>query len=244
MELILISLFAWILTILAPCVLPLLPIILAWSLEDKKIKTSIQIILWLSLSIFVFSILLKATTYFINIPDYFWKSISWIILIFFWIITIFPNLWKKITSKSKIDEKTNEIFSKSTQSNSKFKNYLIWISLWPIFSSCSPTYSLILAVIFPNSIIMWSIYLIFYILWLALMLFLISIFWQKLVKKLKFFSNPNWYFKKALWIIFLIIWIFIITWIDKKIESKILENWNFDITQFEQRFLENIENEF
>jgi len=54
------------LTILAPCVLPLLPVILGASVEDSKDKWRPYIIIAaLSVSIIIFSLLLKATTLFI-----------------------------------------------------------------------------------------------------------------------------------------------------------------------------------
>lgn len=241
MELFIISFISWVLTILAPCILPLLPIILAGSSENNSKKTSLEIILWLSISVFIFSVILKTTTLFINLPNTFWASFSGLILIFLWVITIFPNLWKKISMILKLDEKTNTNFNQTINSNSKFKNYLIWASLWPVFSSCSPSYWLILAVILPNNFAIWSLYLISYILWLAFILLLIALFWQKMIQKLKFFSNPNWSFKKILWVIFLLIWLLIFTWLDKKIEAKIIENWYFDTINFENNLLKKID---
>lgn len=141
----------------------------------------------------------------------------------------------------KLDEKTNSNFNQTINSNSRFKNYLVWASLWPVFSSCSPTYWLILAVILPNNFAIWSLYLISYILWLAFILLLISLFWQKMIQKLKFFSNPNWSFKKILWVIFLLIWLLIFTWLDKKFEAKIIENWYFDTINFENNLLKKID---
>lgn len=141
----------------------------------------------------------------------------------------------------KLDQKTNSKFNESLNSNSKLKNYFIWASLWPVFSSCSPTYWLILAVILPNNFAVWSLYLISYILWLAFVLLLISLFWQKMIQKLRFISNPNGNFKKFLWVIFLIIWLFIFTGLDKKFEAKIIENWYFDTIDFENNLIKKID---
>jgi hypothetical protein len=89
------------------------------------------------------------------------------------------------------------------------KYIFIWLALWPVFSSCSPTYALILAVILPQNFILWLIYLFIYIVWLLSMLFLISILGTRLTKKLRFVANPNGLFKKILWIIFIVMWILI-----------------------------------
>jgi len=240
MTLLIISFFAWVLTILAPCVLPLLPIILWASATDAKDKYRPYIIiasLWFS--IIVFSLLLKASTIFIWIDPIVWKIFSWAILIIFWIITIFPNLWKDFSTKIWFSDKSNKKLSSSWQKKWILWSVLIWFSLGPVFSSCSPTYAIILAVILPVSFIVWLLNLFAYVLWLSAILLIIAIFWQKFISKVKWASSPDWVFKKILWIIFLLVWLAIITGYDKKIESKIIDSWYFDITQIEQSILDN-----
>ena len=150
MSLLIVSFLAGVLTILAPCVLPLLPIILWSSIEDSSDKWRPYIIIAsLSFSIIVFSLLLKASTIFIWVDPIVWKLFSWIILIAFWIITIFPNLWKNISMKLWLSDKSNKKLNESSWKKWIIWTILVWFSLWPVFSSCSPTYSVILAVIIP-----------------------------------------------------------------------------------------------
>lgn len=82
MSLLLISFIAGILTILAPCVLPVLPVILAGSLTEKKWWYPYLVTLSLAVSIVLFTVLLKASTVLIDIPNSFWKYVSGGILIF------------------------------------------------------------------------------------------------------------------------------------------------------------------
>lgn len=239
MTLLIVSFLAWILTILAPCVLPLLPVILwAWAVDTEDKKRPYVIILSLSISIIIFSLLLKASTIFIWVDPIIWKLFSWMILILFWIITIFPNLWKNISMKLWFSEKSNENLWKSAKKKWIFWSIMVWMSLWPVFSSCSPTYAIILAIILPISFFTGLLNLFFYVLWLWLVLLLISLLWQKFISKVKYISSPDWKFKKFLWILFLAIWISIITWFDKNIEAKILNSWYFDVTQLEQNILD------
>lgn len=240
MALIIVSFLAWVLTILAPCVLPLLPIILWTSLENSKDKYKPYVIISsLLVSVIVFSILLKATTLFLWVDPIIWKIISWTILIFFWLITIFWNFWKKISWPLSL--KSNEGLTKSSWKKWVLWNILVWASLWPVFSSCSPTYAIVLAVILPVSFFVWLINLIAYAIWLWVMLLLIALLWQKFIWNLKWVSNPNWIFKKFLWAVFVLVWLAIITGYDKAIETKILDSWYFDITAIEQKLLDNIE---
>lgn len=76
MTLFLASFLAGILTILAPCVLPVLPVVLAGSLSEKQKWYPYLVILSLALSVVLFTVVLKASTVFIDIPQSFWKYLS------------------------------------------------------------------------------------------------------------------------------------------------------------------------
>lgn len=239
MTLLIVSFLAWVLTILAPCVLPLLPVILWASAKDSSDKYRPYIIIAsLIVSIVLFSLLLKASTIFIWVDPIVWKLFSWVILIIFWIITIFPDLWKGISTKLWFTQKSNENLSKSASKNGFFWSVMVWISLWPVFSSCSPTYAVILAVILPASFFVWVLNLFAYALWLGVMLLAIALLWQKFISKAKWAADPKSAFKKILWVLFLLVWIAIIIWFDKKIETKILDSWYFDVTSIEQKILD------
>jgi len=82
---------------------------------------------------------------------------------------------------------------------------------------------------------------VFYVLGLSSVLFLISVLGQKVVWKFRGFADPNWIFKKILWLLFVIIWIFIIFWIDKIIEWNLAWSWFVEwLINFEQSFLDKI----
>ena len=87
------SLLAGMLTILAPCVLPILPVILAGSITEKQRWYPYLVTASLTLSIVLFTVLLKASTLFIDIPGKFWKYLSATILIVLGLIYIFPYAW-------------------------------------------------------------------------------------------------------------------------------------------------------
>ena len=239
MSLLIVSFLAWILTILAPCVLPLLPVILwAWAADSSDKYRPYIIIASLSMSIILFSLLLKASTVFIWVDPIVWKLFSWIILILFWIITIFPNLWKNLSTKLWFSDKSNKKLWESANKKGIMWSVMVWLSLWPVFSSCSPTYAIILAVILPVSFLTGILNLFAYVLWLWIVLLLIALLGQKFISKTKWASSPNSIFKKIMWILFLIIWLAIITWYDKVVETAILNSWYFDVTEIEQQILD------
>lgn len=95
----LVAFIAGMLTILAPCVLPVLPVILAGSLGEKKSWYPFLVTASLAISIVLFTILLKASTLLIDIPPNFWSSLSGIILIFLGLVYVFPHAWTWLASK-------------------------------------------------------------------------------------------------------------------------------------------------
>ena len=236
MTLIIISFFAWILTILAPCVLPLLPVILGASAGAGENKSKPYIIIAsLSVSIIIFTMLVQATTLLSWIDTKNLTKFSGLIIIFFWIISIFPNLWKQITTKLWLSDGSNKLLWKASQKDGKAGSIFMGMALGPVFTSCSPTYGIILSIIIAWDYASGLINLTSYTLWLAVILLAIALLWQKFVNKLKFVSDPNGKFKKILWVIFLIVWIAIITGLDKQLEIYLISElgW-FGALDFEQ----------
>ena len=241
MTLLVIAFLSGVLTVLAPCVLPLLPIVMGASAEDGNNKKIPLIIIGsLSVSIILFSLILKASTVLIGVPPSFWKAFSWGMIIALGIITIFPNLWKNLSTKLGFSSKSNQLLNKSNTKKWNAKYALMWFALGPVFSSCSPTYALILAIILPAGFVFGLLALISYTLWLAVILFAIAIFGQKLIKNLAWASNPNGLFKKILWVIFILVWVTIMTGYDKKIEAAMLEAGFLNTTTFEQNIIDEL----
>jgi len=191
---------------LAPCVLPLLPMILGASIDDAKNKYAPYIVIAsLSASILVFSILLKATTLLIDLPIDFWKIFSGVLIIVMGIITLFPNIWKSVSMKFKLSDNSNKALASSANKSGNMKNILIGFSLGPVFSSCSPTYAVILAIVLPSSLLFGLAALVAYIAGLAAVLLAIAIFGQKFIKNVKWIADPNGLFKKILGIVFILV---------------------------------------
>ena len=121
------------------------------------------------------------------------------------------------------------------------KNILIGFSLGPVFSSCSPTYAIILAIVLPSSLLFGFAALVAYILGLAAVLLAIAIFGQKFIKNVKWIADPNGWFKKILGIVFILVGVAIMSGYDKKIEAAILDAGWIDTTTFEQSIVDTID---
>jgi cytochrome c-type biogenesis protein len=235
MTLLLASFLAGILTILAPCVLPVLPVILAGSLSEKKRWYPYVVVFSLAISIVVFTGILKVSTLLIDVPQSFWKYLSGWIVLLLGIITLFPSLWARIVEKFRLSRTQSGLQNAQDIDNSFLRAIVTGSVLGPVFSTCSPTYTLLLATVFPVSFLAWIGYIFVYALGLSCIMLLIVMFGRNLVKKLWILADERWIFKKMLGWVFIVVSVFIVTWLDKVIETALLEK--FDVSGLENALL-------
>lgn len=229
------------LTVLAPCILPLLPVIVGGSLtgdgKDAQKKKVLTIVISLGLSVIAFTLLLKASTLFIAVPEYVWKWISGGIIIGLGFITVFPTLWEG-KWLAKISAKSNILLGKGAQKKSFWGDVIMGAALGPVFSTCSPTYFIVLATVLPVQPVVGIVYLLAYAIGLCLSLFVIAFVGQRIMTKLNIAADPKGWVKRSLGILFLIVGIAIIFGLDKKLETIIVNANIFDVTKIEQKLLE------
>ncbi|OHA34231.1 MAG: cytochrome C biogenesis protein [Candidatus Taylorbacteria bacterium RIFCSPLOWO2_01_FULL_45_15b] len=242
MTLLFISFVAGILTVLAPCILPLLPVIIGGSLANPRERLRPYIITAsLAVSVVLFTLILKWSTALIDIPPNFWKWFSGGIIIIFGLTLLFPKIWELLPFASKTYQQSNILLGKGYNKKSLSGDIVIGLALGPVFSSCSPTYFIILATVLPASFALGFLYLVAYAIGLSLVLLLISLVGQRLVDRLVPLSDPHGKIKKIIGALFLIVGIAILFGLDKKFQTYILEQGIFDITKVEQLLLRKME---
>jgi cytochrome c-type biogenesis protein len=213
MTFLLLSFIAGVLTILAPCILPLLPVIVGHSITDPtpNRRRMFVVIGSLGISVILFTLLLKVSTLFINIPQDFWKWISGGIIFFFGLTMVFPAIWEKFSFANTLSINSNKVLAEGYQKNSVWGDVIIGASLGPIFSACSPTYFVILATVLPVSFFLGLVYLLAYVLGLSLALLGVALLGEKIMMKLGKVSDSRGWFKRIFGIIFIIVALGIIT---------------------------------
>lgn len=92
-----------------------------------------------------------------------------------------------------------------------------------MFSSCNPTYTVLLATILPASITTGLIGLGAYFVGLGIILLLVVHFGRSLIGRFSFFSNPRGIFRRGLGVLILIVGLLIVTGGIKKVETYIIE---------------------
>lgn len=238
MLLFILSFVAGVLTVLAPCTLPLLPVIVGSSVSGGASKKKALIITAsLGFSIILFTLLLKVSTIFINIPPDIWSIISGFIIIIFGIFTLTPEIWEDLSFVGKLNISSNKLLGLGYKRENLLGNIIIGVALGPVFSSCSPTYFVILASVLPQSFALGLLDLVAYAVGLSGTLLLVAFLGQNVVQRIGGLSDTHGWFRRTLGLVFIVLGIAIVFGLDKKVESQLLVSGLFDVTKVEQSLL-------
>jgi len=231
LELLLTSFIAGILTILAPCVLPVIPLIVGGTLregESKSLKRPLVIIGSLAVSIVAFTLLLKASTSAFHVPEQTLQWISGLIILAFGVTMLWPHIWEQLSLKLGFGNASNRLLAKASSKDGLWGDVLIGTALGPVFTSCSPTFGIILATVLPVSLAQGTIYLIAYAIGLAIMLLLVALLGGRLITKLGWATDPQSNFRRWLGAIFIIVGVVIIAGWDKDIQTWLIDLGIYD----------------
>ena len=241
MLLLVISFLAGILTIFAPCVLPLLPVIVGGSLASKNKDRARPYIIAISLagSIVLFTLVLKVSTVLINLSPNVLNYISGTLLIGLGALSIFPEVWEKLMIRFNWQAASQRFLGKGESNRDKYIGpILIGVALGPVFASCSPTYAFILASVLPHSFVSGLIYLITYAIGLVLALLAISLLGKRVVNRFNWAIDTHSLFRRIIGIIFVVIGVLIIMGQEVSIETWVGNHLPFDETKVEQVLLQ------
>ncbi len=224
------SFLAGIITVFAPCVLPLLPVIIGGSIsgkvEDKK--RPLIIAASLAVSLLLFTVLLKATTLFINVPPTTFTIISGVILVVLGVFMFFPELYDKIIIKFNLQARSQRLLGQGSGRGRTINAIVTGAALGPVFSSCSPVYAFILATILPVDFGLAMLYITAYVVGLSLMLLLIGYLGQRFLKRIKFLANPKGWFIRAVAVLFIAMGLLFVTGYDKRFQTFVSTYTPFD----------------
>lgn len=242
--LLLLSFVAGVLTVAAPCVLPLLPVIVGGSIVRTDADAAVAERQWyrpviiaasLAVSVVVFTLLLKATTAFLGIPQIVWQLIAGGILVIFGLTLVFPRLWEHVMAATGLQNRANAALDRSHRRGGVGGDILLGAALGPTFSSCSPTYALILATVLPVSFAEGVLYIVAYAIGLAVTLLLVAYLGQAFARKLGWLSNPRGWLRRTVGILLIVVGLAVIFGLDKQFQAFWLEQgWYDPIEDFEE----------
>ncbi len=239
--LLLVSLAAGVLTVAAPCVLPLLPIIVGGSIvadgadSPRARWRPFVIAASLAVSVVVFTLLLKATTALLGVPPQVWQVVSGVIVILLGINLIVPQLWDALSTKLGWGARSDRALDAAVQRQSIGGDILTGAALGPVFTSCSPTYALIVATVLPVSFAEGLIYIVLYAVGLAVPLMLIGLLGRSAARRLGWLADPRGWLRRTIGVLFVIVGIVVIIGADKALQTLILDlGWYDPIAGLEE----------
>jgi peptide methionine sulfoxide reductase msrA/msrB len=235
----LVAILAGILTVLAPCILPLLPVVIGASEPGVRhlSRRSAVVILSLAVSVIVFTLLLKASTLLITIPPSVWTWFSGSVLVLLGVSLVVPEWWGRVPFVGKVARLGNRAVGGGYQANSWRGDVLMGVALGPVFSTCSPTYLFIIATVLPVSLLTGLWYLFGFVVGLATVLVLIAYFGQRFVNAILTRLATAARVRQILGVLLGCVGVAIMMGWDKQFEAFILDSGYGATIQFEEELL-------
>lgn len=236
------SYIAGLLTVLAPCILPLLPIILGGSLAsgERDKKRPYIIVGSLVISLVLFTFLLKASTVLIGVDPRVWSIGAGVLVVALGLFMLFPGAWAQIIGRLGIESKSQSLLGSAfREKNRTLSAVLTGAALGPVFSSCSPTYAWVIATVLPANALLGTVYLVIYCLGVATSLLAIALLGRKFLERVKWASNPHGWFQRAIAILFIVVGLFVATGWDKQVQTWLVDKDILNLIQLEQKLVPN-----
>ena len=241
MILLILALLAGGLTALAPCVFPLLPVIVGGALAgDEKDKSRPYWITGsLAVSLILFTYLLKVSSVFIGVSPRFWVIFSAVLVVGLGIVSLFPNLWERLIGTLGFQQKSDKLLKRGAVRSGKIGAIITGFALGPVFSSCSPTYAFILATVLPRNFTTGFAYLMTYIIGLTVVLLLIAVKGRKFLIRFTWAVDAHSRFRRSLGAVFILVGLAIGFGIDKKVELWVTIHTPVNVSALDQKLLSN-----
>ena len=220
---------AGVLSVLAPCVVGLLPVLVGRSLAPgSRAHSAGLVIAGLCGSVFVFSVLLKATTLLIAVPQQVWQVVAGTILVGFGVVTLVPRLWDGVAARLRLSQLGTRGMRHGMDRQSRTGDVILGASLGPVFSACSPTYAVIVAGVLPAEPVEGVGYLAAYVAGLAAAMLVVVTGGRRAVSALGWGVDPHGLFRRVLGAMFVGLGVVIATGLDKELLSVAVQNGWFD----------------
>jgi cytochrome c-type biogenesis protein len=243
----LVSFAAGVLTVLAPCVLPLLPVIVGGTAArtgadaataERQWYRPLVIATSLAVSVVAFTLLLKATSALLGVPVWVWQVASGVIVAVLGLTMLFPLLWERLTVAAGWQAGGGRMLDRSYRAPGVGGDIALGAALGPAFSSCSPTYALIVATVLPATFAAGTLYVSAYAIGLALALLGIAMAGTALVRKLGWLANPHGLFRRIIGGLLVFVGIAVALGWDRLVQAWVLEQgWYGPIENLERMLL-------
>jgi cytochrome c biogenesis protein CcdA len=248
---------AGVLTTLAPCVLPLLPVIVGSSVAGGPAapagatgpggvatatrttdrRRAVVITTSLGVSILVFTLVLKATTALLGVPPQVWPWISGGLLIGLGLVSLFPGLWERIAMALQLQSRSAARLDAARRKDGLAGQVLTGAALGPVFTSCSPLYGYVIVTVLPADFWYGLLLLVVYIAGLCSTLLAVSLLGQRFIAGARWAADPHGWFRRGLGLVFVLLGVLIASGGMREIETWLIDNSPFQPWNLDQGFI-------
>ena len=248
------AVLAGMLTTLAPCVLPLLPVIVGGSVagvigddaptpasgsgvavavrersktRSTALRRALVITGSLGASIFLFTMALKASTALIGIPTEVWQWISGGLLVVLGLVGLFPGLWESVSAKLSLQARSSQRLGAARNRDGVAGQVLTGAALGPVFTSCSPLYGYVIVTVLPAQPARGVVLLVAYVFGLCATLLVIALAGQKVVRRFGWAADAHGWFRRGLGLVFILVGVLVATGWMKALETWLIVNAPF-----------------
>jgi cytochrome c-type biogenesis protein len=232
------AVLAGVLTTLAPCVLPLLPVIVGGSLApdaDRSAQTRRAMVVAgsLGLSVAAFTLALKGTTALIGVPPQTWQWLSGGILVALGVVSLAPGLWDRAAAVLSLQSRTQAGLRGARAQDGLAGQVLTGAALGPVFSSCSPLYAYVVVTVLPADLGYGLVLLAAYCLGLSATMLVIALAGQRAVTRLGWAADPHGWLRRGLGLVFVVVGVVVLLGWDREVQAWVLEHspvapWELD----------------
>jgi cytochrome c-type biogenesis protein len=270
------ALVAGILTTLAPCVLPLLPVVLGGAVVPAPVRaaTSVEAVVepaaaghrrpvgvlapattsslaagapWrgsdvgrvvvvtasLGASVFVFTLLLRASTALIGIPTQVWSWLSGGVLVGLGLAMALPDAWEWVSCRLALQGRAARGLGEASRRRGTAGAVATGAALGPVFTSCSPLYAYLVVTVLPASPARGLALLLTYVVGLCATLLVVGLAGQRVVSRLGWAVDPHGLLRRATGFVFVVVGVVVAAGWDRDVQTWIVENsplrpWELD----------------
>ncbi|HYY12732.1 MAG TPA: hypothetical protein VE781_17475 [Kineosporiaceae bacterium] len=248
------ALVAGVLTTLAPCVLPVLPVVLGGAVAPRPAvrplaaavrvpgapaaapapptpspdaderRRPLVVVASLGVSVVVFTLVLKASTAFVGVPTSFWQLVSGGVLALLGLDLLLPQLWQHVAAVLHLREASSGALARSRDRGGVLGAALTGAALGPVFSSCSPTYAYVVATVLPAAPAQGLVLLLLYVAGLCGTLLVVALAGRRAVAVLRRSADPRGVLRRAVGVLLLVVGLAVATGVSRDAETWLVEH--------------------
>jgi len=222
------ALLAGALTTLAPCALSLLPVVVGGSVngasDGSAVRRALLVTGSLGVSVFVFTLALRATTALLDLPPAVWQWVSGGLLIGLGVVGIVPELWDRVSAATGLGSRSARGLAAANTRGGTTGAALTGAALGPVFTSCSPLFGYVVVTVLPAEPVRGLTLLTAYVVGLTSVLFAVALAGQRLVRRLGWAADPRSTFRRGLGVLFVVLGVLVATGSMQDVETWILDH--------------------